>query len=195
MLFSNPLTSLSLPVYTVYLTSILLHKFLPAIETVGYACDNATRKPLVYRLNGFRMLVVSMLIVYFIWKVNPKSILVFRDKFSGNAITGCAYGLALSSYFYMLGGKEKYVRCLTSDQIADGREPALAPAEPAIPSFGCELTRFFLGCLWNPRIWDVDVKMFLYAVGAIQLQVVQALSSFIHITIRISQIVSLYMHR
>lgn len=76
----------------------------------------------------------------------------------------CIIGLAVSLFFYFRGGKEKYSRCLTVDQLKNKVKPTLASNKP--PS---ALETFYLGHEWNPRFFGVDVKMFLYCVGAVTL--------------------------
>ena len=49
--------------------------------------------------------------------------------------------------------------------MIDGTLPPLSSSSP-----NGVLTSFFLGHEWNPRFFGIDVKMVLYAIGAIQLQ-------------------------
>jgi len=44
------------------------------------------------------------------------------------------------------------------------------PPPPAVPAGSDRGSLFFLGCEFNPRVLNVDVKMFLYLAGAVLLQ-------------------------
>ena len=77
------------------------------------------------------------------------------------AMVACCIGILISQLFYIRGGRERHVRCLTTDQVGEGKRfrPVLAPIS-ASQSF---LSEFFLGCEWNPRICGIDVKMVMIA--------------------------------
>lgn len=74
-------------------------------------------------------------------------------------------GLVFSLVAFALGGREAYARCVTVDQVDDVGtvRPGVALADET-PS---ALARFYLGHRWNAApAGVVDVKMFLYLVGA-----------------------------
>ena len=158
--------SLTLPVTFVYTLSLILHIALPAFNVEGYCCSN-DGKILSYRLNGLFMLIVSIGIFYYL-ETNLQ--LIFHRYFIENMLIANVYGFVSSIIFYARGGKEDFKRCLTIDQVKEGTLPPPAKDFSSFSSSSSLLT-FFLGCEWNPRICGVDVKMFLYAVGAIQLQI------------------------
>jgi hypothetical protein len=48
----------------------------------------------------------------------PVNIKVFyHDNYFQNMMVGNVIGLAVSFYFFYIGGSEKYSRCITKDQI------------------------------------------------------------------------------
>jgi len=150
-----------LPVYAI---CTLLHALLPARVVQGYCCDNEG-KPLVYRLNG--ILVFFVLIGGFF--LSPLTIqLSLYKSMKINLLLVNILGISASLYFLIKGGQEKYQRCITVDQIKkENFEKLLVPSSSDRTSI---LTKFFLGCEWNPRIFGIDIKMLLYLIGAVGLQ-------------------------
>ena len=147
----------------VYVVCLLLHCVVPARVVKGYCCDE-DGIPLNYRLNGIAVYIVMTIL--FLQLPRDNYIKLF-ESFWSNLIIVNVLGISASTYFLIKGGKAKYLRCITVDQIqSDDFKKKLTPAGPAPPL----LTRFFLGCEWNPRILGVDIKMFLYLVGAVGLQ-------------------------
>jgi Delta14-sterol reductase len=148
----------------VYGVCLLLHVIVPARIVQGYCCNNEGI-PLTYRLNG--VLVYFIMIALF-FAIPLDSQLALYENLWTNVYIVNILGLSASFYFLIKGGKEKYFRCVTVDQIkkSDDFKKSLTPAGPE-PSL---LTRFYLGSEWNPRIFNIDVKMFLYLVGAVGLQ-------------------------
>ncbi|KAF0730348.1 hypothetical protein Ae201684P_013159 [Aphanomyces euteiches] len=147
----------------IYLSSLLLHVLLPARTVSGYCCDNTTFQPLQYRLNG--VFVLAVVIVGFVVLL-PSSVqqALYNDNSSALASAN-AFGLAASFYFFFRkAAPERYARCVTIDQLKDKSQLRLALPTPSSPVV------FFLGREWNPRFGSVDVKMFLYVVGAVMLQ-------------------------
>ncbi len=166
----NVLTGIVLYV-SICVCSLLLHICIPSHVTYGYCCDNVTRKPLVYNLNGFLMLCTSTAI-FLLLPLHFK--LALYDHYREVSLAACVLGIVMSQIFYVRGGRERYVRCLTVDQLDNvARAPILAPITVS-RSFSSFLSDFFLGLEFNPRYLTVyntiDVKMFLYALGAILLQ-------------------------
>lgn len=149
-------------VFVAYTACLILHLVVPSRIVTGYCCDSENQ-PLKYYLNGFVVLLLFGLIFYLI----PKSLqsVLYYDYWNG-LIAANIVGLTLSGYFFVAGGGEKYDRCVTIDQL--GKLDQLKPVEAN--KHGA-LTTFFLGCRWNPRFFGgrLDVKMFLYIVGAIGL--------------------------
>jgi Delta14-sterol reductase len=165
-----------------YVLIFSIHKFFPARLVEGYCCDS-DGKPLVYRLNG---IWVNMICIAFFY-LNIVDRTLFYSNFIGCSITACLFGIVIAAWFYARGytnqKEEEYCarnRCQTVDQkplvIGSRRSPCkikddtkfnlsnsnTAPSRSAM---------FFLGCEWNPRIFNVDIKMFLYIVGAVYLQI------------------------
>lgn len=142
-----------------------LHVVIPVWKpTTGYCCDQTTFRPLSYRLNGLWVLLTA---IFILWFVLPHSVLesLYKDYWS-SVVGANILGISLSLGIYVNGGTEKYLRCLTTDQIVNGKPKsgtALAHKRPNAISV------FFLGCKWNPRYRGIDCKMLLYVVGAVGL--------------------------
>lgn len=97
-----------------YLGCIILHVILPAFKVTGYCCDNKTLQPLVYRLNGFGVLLASSGLFYILpddWKV-----ILFNEKAVAFTVANIV-GVLSSTFLYLRGGTEKYARCVTVDQL------------------------------------------------------------------------------
>jgi delta14-sterol reductase len=129
----------------VYALVLALHLVLPARWTDGYVLDPATGKPLRYRLNGLRVLLV----VVALWAgacrlgLLPWDLL-YTERWAA-AAGACVLGLAFT----------------------------LAVVLPAPPVAGKGLLAdLYLGRRENPQ-WlggRVDAKMYLYLVGAVMLE-------------------------
>ena len=142
--------------FSVYASCLLLHLILPARVVEGYCCDNEGCV-LIYRLNGFSILLVSCIIFYFF----PSTLLC--EHYENITIAAILFGLVVSAYFYFRGGSEQYSRCITKDQMKDGTRPPLAKDQPRNSAW----IIFFLGREWNPRYFGIDIKMILYAVSTL----------------------------
>lgn len=123
---------------------LALHALLPARHVAGYVRDEATGAPLGYRLNGPLVLAVAVAA----WLAAGWSGLMpwdwlWRVRWPG-ALGACVLGLAVSACFVLT-----------------------APA-----TGGGLLADFYLGRRPNPRLLGgrVDAKMFLYAYGAVMLE-------------------------
>jgi len=109
------------------------------------------------------MLLVFVTLFFTIFPLNCQ-IFFYTHFFCNFFFSANILGITCSLYFFLQPGEEKYARCVTVDQLKSKKFPPLAHASPNA------LETFFLGRRWNPRIIGVDVKMLLYAIGAIQLQ-------------------------
>ena len=148
----------------VYFIVFVLHYLLPGRIVEGYCCGGNPIQPLKYKLNGIFVYFVVVISFFFL----PRYIQVsFYENFSLNAFIANVLGLLVSTYFFIKGGEEKYSRCVTVDQLSETGKKTLKLAGPSPSNF----TKFFFGNEWNPRIFNIDIKMFLYLVGAIQLQI------------------------
>ena len=150
----------------VYIITTVLHVICPLTRVVrGYACD-AAGNSLIYRLNG---LVVNVIMILLFLYCTPLDIQrSFYNNYQTNLVQANVLGLAASFFFVVRGGTERFTRCITVDQTPlneRGKSLSLAPTTPINI-----LQQFFLGCEWNPRLFGIDVKMLLYLVGAVGLQ-------------------------
>jgi len=171
-----------------YSLCLALHLLLPSRVVTGYCCGR-DGKPLKYRLNG--LLVYAVMVgLFFLSPLDVQR--SFHDYCYSGLFTANLIGLAVSLFFFLRGvdepgGREKYTRCMTVDNLTNkspnnGLTPSTATARESWAS------QFFLGMEWNPRFYlfslsslfsssstptsniGLDVKMFLYVVGAVHLQ-------------------------
>lgn len=149
-------------VIVAYAICLLLHIILPSRNVIGYCCDK-NNKPLVYRLNGINIYFIMSGL--FLLIPNDYQVILYDNQLS-SLLTANAIGLLVSFFFHIRGGNEKYVRCVTVDQLQSLKSLKLDNNSVKLNIFA----RFFLGHEWNPRFGNVDVKMWLYIVGAVGLQ-------------------------
>ncbi|GBG31131.1 Ubiquitin carboxyl-terminal hydrolase 48 [Hondaea fermentalgiana] len=152
----------------VYSVCAVLHVLLPARRVQGYACDRRG-KPLTYRLNGLRVLLVTL-----VGWASVCSTGLIRPEFMAerawdHALAANIVGLCASLAMYVMGLKheEEYARCATRDRP---EPPKPSQAELDAARRRRFATRFYLGLEYNPRLGNqFDIKMFLYLAGACML--------------------------
>jgi len=125
----------------VYAVILVLHLVVPARHVAGYVRDPLTGEPLRYRLNGARVLVVTV----------------------GLYVAVGAAGWLPWDLFWT----HRYA--MAAGAAALGLVFTLAVVLPA-PRRGSLLADLYLGRLDNPRWGGVDLKMVLYLAGAILLE-------------------------
>ena len=146
---------------------VLSHLLLPATSTLGYVCDSKGQI-LSYRLNG----VAVYLIVLLIYLLLPSSIQIIPYTYFPSIVFTChVIGTATSCYFFFTNKTEKYSRCITRNDIDTNGKVTSEPPLAHQTGHRYSLSQFYIGREWNPRIWNVDVKILLYLIGAIQLQI------------------------
>ena len=154
-------------VVAVYSLSIIGHFLLPSTEVAGYVCDHQGNA-LHYRLNG----VIVYFFIFFLYFQLPVNIqLIPYTNFSSILLTCHAIGTFTSLYFFLTSKSEKYAICITRNQL-DGKGKLIY--EPPLTQTHVEqfsLATFYTGREWNPRIRHIDMKVLLYLIGAIQLQI------------------------
>jgi len=171
-------------VAAVYALSLALHVVLPAERFHGYVLD-ADGHPLVYRINGFRvLLVVAAVALLRAALLGPGGVLNTATRAHGVAAASCLLGLAVSLALFLRGR-----RLLRAGQIPEGRRCPVRHGGSATvggsggsevlalcPEFRARsaLAHFYAGLEWNPRARllgaDIDTKMFLYLAGAVLLE-------------------------
>ena len=178
-----------------YIACLVLHVLVPVSITRGYVCDCKTRQVLLYRHNGFRVLVSVLVLLGAgtAWGALPPLAKV-GQWFWPICRASCAYGVLVSTVLYMRGlariaaGRvDKAGSCLTTSSLATvttatGSVGVDARSDAARDSSEFDgrslLEHFYCGIEWNPRISvalplstsvDVDIKMLNYLVGAVGL--------------------------
>jgi Delta14-sterol reductase len=171
-------------VLSIYVISLILHLLVPTKRTTGYVCSNEGI-PRRYKLNG--LLVLLLVTFIFFALVTNYSAHIFDPLYSdvlSSVFTANIAGLLSSMYFVFIHPtqEEPYARCVTTDQITVLKRTSddevisvklnKSKLQKSIASTSIPL-QFFLGREWNPQIFFqlVDVKMFLYLVGAVLLQI------------------------
>lgn len=137
------ITGLLTPI-AIYLIIALLHLFVPSRKVEGYVTDEKSGEKLKYRLNGRRVLIISILL----WAAAGFTELV-------------PFGWLYTVRFYSLAGA-----------FAMGLIFSLVLVLPQ-PSTGKSLfADLYLGRLKNPQFLGnrIDAKMWLYLVGAVMLE-------------------------
>lgn len=156
---------------SIYISCLLLHMILPGRNVAGYVCEN-DGKVLQYKLNG--VVVFIAISSCFLCLGLEEQALLYKN-FGSVVFAANAIGLLASAYFYthpQLKDGEPYERAITRDQVdqSSGRLKrksgiTMVDKTKQIHPF----LVFFLGRDFNPRIAGVDVKMWLYIVGAVGL--------------------------
>ena len=150
-----------------------LHIVLAAPRVTGYACDNFTKRPLVYRINAFRALVVAMLLFFVAVRTDVITGAEFAEYHWPMARCACVAGLAAAAALYLRGAEraglglvDRGSACLTTSgpRSASAADTSEFDAQSA-------LVTFYTGYEWNPRPLDgdFDLKMWGYLVGGLQL--------------------------
>jgi len=122
----------------------ILHLILPAFRLKGYVNHEKTGEPLSYRINGVFVLAASVLLWYLLGRFDivPHTWLynVRWASLAGAAVMGLLFSFLI-----------------VCTQSSTGK-PFLAD--------------FWFGRIWNPQIKNglLDVKMWLYMIGAVMLQ-------------------------
>ena len=180
---------LAAPVFVglLYALIVAAHIMLPARTVLGYVCD-ATQpdKRLTYRLNGLRCLVVfagaAAALAYSGFEGSLAILSFLHENFGACALVGNCIGLYFSYYTVYV----RWARLPAADQKANEglRAPTWPPkTKPAGESKTVALDQrgspFYFGKEFNPRMLggSFDVKMFLYIIGAVvlELNVISAL--------------------
>ena len=151
----------------VYLTCVVLYVLLPGRVVDGYCCestDGSIWRRSTYKLNGFSTIVVVTAI--FLQLPSSSRILLYGNIwecfFCANII-----GLFISLCFFVVGGDEKYARCVTFDQLNKLQSLSKSSELPRRTKW----QDFYLGRRWNPRLFYglCDIKMLFYCIGAVAL--------------------------
>ncbi|KAJ3347272.1 hypothetical protein HDU91_006820 [Kappamyces sp. JEL0680] len=164
-----------LSVLTAYGIQLLLHKYVPARNVTGYCADFAG-KPLLYRLNGLRVLLLVDALYLLAWSLSLADATYLARNYFQCWTAGVVLGTLLSTISYILGvvyppADARYLRCVTSDMVAWDKDKSafVVRKDPILdPGFAKKwwVVDFFNGWEFNPRLWGVDVKMMLYSWGA-----------------------------
>ena len=84
----------------VYTFCLILHIILPTKTQTGYGIYFKNKKPITYRLNGLKILIITIILAF----IFRKSLLpLFFFNFAGNLWGANIIGLLISFLYYFLG--------------------------------------------------------------------------------------------
>ena len=195
--------------FVLYLIIVaFVHIILPAAEVDGYACDETTKKPLRYRLNGVRIWIVAVCsFVAHVYISRPSKLitLLFTENIWDYALIANLCGLLLSLLAYtatknaLTSEQRNKRRSLTVDQIEVSKYQSIISgrANETVETDRGFIYYFYSGLEFNPRCaWMplFDFKMYLYVYGAVSLQLIVLLAAHTQFILydRITMAMSLY---
>eukprot|EP01147_Barroeca_monosierra_P000780 gene780-4068_t len=196
----------------------LLYIVLPCKETVGYVCDR-DGKPLSYRLNGLRTYFAILSLFVLGTKLTLLSSTLLVDQFWVVVGVSNFLGLVGSAAAYFI---PKYIatslqeptrRAITIDMMQrqqfssnnyhrtspkTGRDTTVSSEPRNTPSrlpLVNVMLEFYSGLQFNPRLGNLDLKMYSYLYGAVLLELVllNAAASHIEITGSLSNAMCVYV--
>lgn len=142
--------------------------------TPGYCIDHLTGKQQLYRLNGFTSLCIMTTAFIFLVAYGGLPGDFFHTHYWPCLRASVCLGALLSFLYYLRGRNllkrnmiDRRPRCPTADSPEGGpkEDTKEFDARSSLEHWYCGLSEY------NPRgIGGVDLKMFLYLVGAVQLQ-------------------------
>lgn len=169
----------------IYAATFIFNGMLPGIKVLGYVIDQHNVRSR-YTLNGVRVLLFTVALASAACRSDPlsldsifdfKSAAFLYEIFGYTLVASCTLGLLLSLILYVrgttriaVGGIDKGSRCATWERqpgpptFAKLASTSEFESRNIVQHFYCGLSEF------NPRIIGVDIKMWLYVVGAVMLQ-------------------------
>jgi hypothetical protein len=162
-----------LVVILVAAATFALQAALPGRVVPGYVLTET--KPHVqstYKLNGFLTLLLVTAVAVCALALNPPALVSdLVDAAPSAAAASCVLGLVATVAFYIRGrvlqargAIDERSRCPTVDAATSPATDCVEfRSRSALQHLYCGLSEF------NPRMLGVDVKMWLYVVGAVQL--------------------------
>ncbi len=170
----------------VYLLTFVLNGAWPGTRTAGYVLDRSLKQPLWYHLNGFRVAVTVYVLALVAAASGHLDLTLFVRQLQNGAapLMACVLGMACAVAFFARGmrrwtqhglhastglGLDARTRWPTVDQ-AGKVAPVPTDAETREFHARTRLEHFWAGLEWNPRVVGVDIKMYLYLIGAVYLQ-------------------------
>lgn len=158
----------------VYAATYLAAIAIPGTRKPGYCIDPATGKPQVYVLNGFACLCAVVICFVALVVTGHLAGDFFYAHFWACLRASCFVGVVISTLLLLRGRQllrqgliDRRPRCPTADAPEGGPKSDTTEfdARSLVEHWYCGLSEY------NPRgPGGVDLKMWLYLVGAVQLQ-------------------------
>ena len=174
----NWTTGLSI-VGSVYGGTAVLHRLLPGRHVIGYACD-ADGQPLRYKLNGLFVLIVMGCIWGLLgsYDVVPWSYIHLHllDAAMVANMIGWIGTIVLwirakwwnPTVQVPVSTRQCPTKRVASNDKWHQHRPSFQEVDHQIASRSW-LSQLYFGLEWNPRMFSIDLKIYGYMVGAIQL--------------------------
>ena len=156
----------------IYSTCFLYHVLIPQPKTDGYVWDKTAGKPLQYRNNAFHVLLAMLLTFYASVGSGYVEGTVLYDQYWRCFRAAFSYGVVFSVYLYF-DGKNKLKR---GEVDRNPFTPTITSTSPKTDhsefNSRSAIEHFYCGIEFNPRMLGCDLKMFMYTVGAVMLQLI-----------------------
>ncbi|KAI9335842.1 ergosterol biosynthesis ERG4/ERG24 family-domain-containing protein [Zopfochytrium polystomum] len=191
------LIACTLQIVEVYAVVWALHMILPARTVAGYCThfNTVNPAPLPYRLNGPLVLFTTLGLYVALAAAGVKSPTFLAEHFFELWGVAAALGVALSAAVVLTNhgaeppskpgavDESSYLRCLTVDMVSEPPSSSSGSYSSSKGAYTVKtlpprdllhprpfLITFWNGRVFNPRLFGVDIKMYLYLAGAVLLE-------------------------
>ena len=147
--------------FLVYASCFLLYIVVPGRRVSGYV-RNARGKPLLYRLNGLRVFLLTICVTGCACYLSNTSFTLASSHRMSCCVWACLLGLVVSSLFYLKGPFEEH---MSAHSVPASRDVG------DFKNFRKAARIFFNGWELNPCLGLIDFKMFFYLAGATMLEI------------------------
>eukprot|EP00048_Salpingoeca_helianthica_P007218 m.107908 g.107908 ORF g.107908 m.107908 type:complete len:420 (-) comp14260_c1_seq3:106-1365(-) len=170
-----------LDVVLLYLAVAALYAVIPGPIQKGYVVD-AKGSPLLYKLNGFNVLLAFLAIVAIVHYTGLYGVESFYQDFWANFAGAFVVGLSVSTILYIKGSRLPASKQVHARRAATVDRPAVDTKDKTALSWNL-WERFFNGLEFNPRVGLFDYKMSLYLIGATALEFLLLAATAEHVRI------------
>lgn len=168
------LSSPPILVFGIYLLCFILHIVIPEKYTPGYVYSSETKEPLQYRNNAFKVLIAMVLLSLYV---------VDKDYVDGDVLYNtywecvkyaAIYGTVLSTILFIQGRQKLNNNEINENAFTLTVTKKTYGAKEDHTEFKSRsmLEHFYCGYEFNPKFLAVDLKMYLYLIGAVMLELI-----------------------